>query len=524
MQDKLSRLSREARQAVQQRSWPQVAMLAQQIKQEFKDDPEGYFLAGLAAKSARANHQATSEFELALKLDANRYDAAVELANQYLFLLRHGAAYQLLKQHEHQLGNSPFYLDMAGKIYTALGMHVDAWPLYEKANQLQPGLDTLRVNLASCGVLLGKVEQARAIYQSLIDKYPEHQRNHYELSKLEKAKDFSHLEQMKSILNANHLPPEKNIFLYYAIGKELEDLEQWQESFHYYQLAGESVLKVSNYDVSRDIQLIEKIIQCCNADWLSKNAAVSNNDKPSKTPIFIVGLPRTGTTLTERIIASHSQVESADETFFMQIAIRQSAGVGGFEDVDQAIIEAAAKGDIQTIGQSYLNSVAYRLTDKPNFIDGFPFNFLYLGFIAKALPNARIIYLRRNPMDACFAMYKQSFFKFAYSLDNLGQYFVAQNKLRRHWQELLGERLIEIDYESLVAEPEQQTRALLASLGLEFEESCLEFDKNPTASATASTLQVREKVHTRSVNKWKNFAEELAPLKQFLEAAGIDVS
>jgi hypothetical protein len=126
-------------------------------------------------------------------------------------------------------------------------------------------------------------------------------------------------------------------------------------------------------------------------------------------------------------------------------------------------------------------------------------------------------------MDACFAMFKQSFFKFAYSLDDLGRYYVAQDKLRKHWQSMLGDRIIEIDYDSLVANQEFKTKEMLNQVGLEFEPACLEFEKNTASSATASTLQVREKIHTRSINKWKNFADELEPLKTFLTQAGIKV-
>lgn len=126
-------------------------------------------------------------------------------------------------------------------------------------------------------------------------------------------------------------------------------------------------------------------------------------------------------------------------------------------------------------------------------------------------------------MDACFAMYKQSFFKFAYTLDDLGRYYVAYNRLLRHWRETLKARLIEVKYESLVADQEGQTRELLEKLGLDFEEACLNFEQNITASTTASSVQVREKIHAGSVNRWKHFAKHLQPLKSHLENAGINV-
>lgn len=243
-------------------------------------------------------------------------------------------------------------------------------------------------------------------------------------------------------------------------------------------------------------------------------------------PVFIVGLPRTGTTLTERIVASHSQVQSVGETLFLQMTLRQVSGVQSIESVSPAIIEAAATKDIRLIADGYLDAIGYRLGNQPLFIEKLPFNFLYLGFIAKAFPQARLVHQRRNPMDACFAMYKQVFtwaYKFSYDLEALGRYYVAHERLAQHWRRLLGSRLIAVDYESMVADQEGQTRQLLDRLGLGFEQACLDFDRNKTASATASSVQVREKIHTRSVNRWRNFESQLRPLSRVLESAGIAV-
>jgi tetratricopeptide (TPR) repeat protein len=521
MRDDIQKLSQQARGYVQRRDWGKVYALAQSIQTLDSTEAEGYFLAGLAQKAARRGNLAVEELKRALKQEPKRYDAAIELAQQYLMLLMHGEAYKLLCDYEGYLNNSPLYLDMAGTVFSGLGLHTRAWPLYEKANKLQADIDMFQANLAACGVLLGKVKEAQTIYQHLCDKYPQHQRNHYELSKLSTANDDQHIKQMQSILKVANASPDKNIFMYYALGKELEDLGRWKEAFNYYEKAGNAVLSVANYHVGTEISVIEQIIKTCNATWLAETVSLPETNSSKKQPVFVVGLPRTGTTLVERILSSHSQVESADETFFMQMAIRHASGAGGITDLDEKILQEAANKDINLIAQHYMQSIEYHLTDKPMFIDKYPYNFLYLGFIAKAFPKARIVYLKRNPMDACFAMFKQSFFKFAYSLEDLGRYYVAQDKLRKHWQSVLGGRLVEVEYESLVSQQESSTKEMLNKLGLSFEPACLEFEKNPASSATASTLQVREKIHTRSLNKWKHFSNELAPLKQFLEKAGI---
>ena len=425
------------------------------------------------------------------------------------------------------LGNSPRYLDLAGTVYTEIGLPEKAWPLYVKANELQPGVPFLQGNLAACAVFLGKIDEARAIYLGMLKQRPDHQTNHYYLSRLARARDTAHVEQMKHVLAGTNLPPERNVFLYYALGKELEDLGQWQEAFRYYRMAGDAVTSVAAYDVAADVALIDKVIEVCNADWLKTGAGAPAVAAGDKTPIFVVGLPRTGSTLTERILASHSRVESLGETLFMQMVLRSVSGVETVEKMTPAIIEEAARKDISLVASGYLDAVQYRLGDKPMFIDKLPINFLYLGFIAKAYPDARIVHLRRHPMDACFAMYKQVFtwaYKFSYTLEGLGRYYLAYERLRNHWRGVLGERFIEVEYESLVADQEGQTRALLDKLGLDFERACLDFHRNESASTTASSVQVREKIHTRSVERWKHFEKELQPLRDILEGGGIVVA
>lgn len=521
MSPTLAQLGAAGRKAAELNNWGSVSACANELLKRDGVNPEGYFLYGLVEKAARRPPSAAIAFERVLSLDATRYDAAVELANQYALLQRHAEAKALLEAYETGLSNSPLYLNMAGMTYSMMGLHERAWPLHRKACDLQRGVDQLQANLAASGVYVGRIDEARGIYQALLKRHPTHQRYHYQLARLDRATDALHLEQMKSVLDSTRLPAEKNIFLYYAIGKELEDLERWDEAFQYYQLAGDTITKMANYDVSHDLRLIDKIIDVCDADWLAANARTEVGD--DKTPIFVVGLPRTGTTLTERIISSHSQVTSLGETRFMQMALHRQSRHPAADGMTPTVIEAASKVDIRLVAHTYLDAVRYRLGGESMFIDKLPENFLYLGFIAKAFADARIVHMRRNPMDACFAMYKQSFFKFAYSLENVGRYYVAYAKLLEHWRHVLGSRLIEVEYEALVANQELQTRALLGRLGLHFETACLAFDQNEAPTATASSVQVREGMHSRSIGRWKHFSKQLQPLKFQLQHAGIEV-
>ena len=525
MQPTIQHLSALARHAVPRKDWATVERCAQAILARDDASAEGHFLNGLAEKAARRPLRALTAFSRVLELDPNRYDAAIELANQYSVARRNADAAELLARYVDRLSGSPRYLDLAGTVYTDIGMPEKAWPLYRRAVDLQPGVALLEANLAASSVFLGKIDEARTLYRSLLARTPNHQRNHYYLARLERARDATHVEQMKAVLAATNLPPDQNIFLYYALGKELEDLEQWDEAFRYFKLAGDAATSVSNYDVAEDVSLIDCVIETCTRRWLDDAPAINTAADTGHTPIFIVGLPRTGTTLTERILSSHSQVESIGETQFLQMILRQVSGVPSLEGMTPEIVRAAARQDISRVAAGYLDAVRYRLGPKPFFIEKFPENLLYLGFIAKAWPDARLVHLRRHPMDACFAMYKQVFtwpYKFSYDLNNMGAYYIAYDRLMQHWRDVLGERLVGVEYETLVSDQEAQTRRVLSRLGLEFEPACLEFDRNEAASATASSVQVREKIHTRSVQRWKHFEEHLRPLQDILRCAGIE--
>lgn len=516
----LQRLSVAGRQAAQLRNWEQVRACAREILNQQRNSAEGRFLLGLAEKGINRTKQATESFSRALEVDDSRYDAAVELANQYLGYHEFGMAAELLDRVAPLMVNSPHYLDMAGSIYVKIGLPSRALPLYRKADKLQPGVDKIRANLAACCVYVGEIDDARRIYRELLDKHPDHQANHYELSRLGRAKDRSHVDEMLAVLERTNLSPAKNIYLYYALGKELEDLEEWDESFKYLELAGKAVTSISEYDVQADVKIIDKIIEVCDSDWL-----VSGSAAPEvAAPIFVVGLPRTGTTLTERILSSHSQVESVGESFFLQIVLKQVSGIQSGDAMSPAIVQAAATKDMQRIADGYLQAIKYRRGDKPMFVEKLPENVLYLGFIARAFPQARIVLLDRNPMDTCFALFKQSYFRYAYSLSDLGHYYVAYDRLRRHWRNVLSERLVELDYEKLVGDLESQTRRILNELGLEFEPSCLAFEKNLLASNTASTVQIREKAHTRSVLRWKHFQKQLQFLEDYLRDSDVDLT
>lgn len=522
MSSEIENLSLAGRRAFAQQDWSTVQICANGILSRDAENVEGYFLLGIAEKAAEHPRKSVAAFEAVLARDESRYDAAVELASQYSMGRRNAEVVALLEKYTSMLGNSPRYLNMAGSVYTDIGLPEKAWPLFVSACELQPEISLFQANLATCSVFIGKIDAARKAYRTLLEQQPAHQRNHYQLSRLERATDLTHIEQMQAVLDASNLPPDRNIFLYYAIGKEYEDLKMWDEAFDFYKRGGDAAYSIANYRSETDTRIIDEVIRHCTADWVTTPLTPSRKDK---TPIFIVGLPRTGTTLTERIIASHSAVTSIGETEFIQMLLRRESGIQAEEKMTPEMIRAVANKDIAIVRDDYIEQVRYRLGDEPYFIDKLPFNILYLGFIARAWPDQPIVLLNRSPMDACFSMYKQVFtwaYKFSYNLDTLADYYIAYDRLRQHWRDVLGDQLVEVNYEDLVTDQEGQTRRLLDRLGLEFEQACLEFDKNSAPSTTASSVQVRQKVHTDSVARWRRYEEQLEPLRLRLEAAGIE--
>lgn len=455
----------------------------------------------------------------ALEHDVGRYDAAIELASTAGRTGRHRQAKELLDRYTQQLSNSPKYLFMAAETYSRLGLHSQAWPLYEAANTAQPNVAGIEAALAACATKVGEIDLATSLYDSLLLANPNHQRNHYERARLKIAQDDKHITAMREVLATSSLPVEQNIFLYYALAKEFEDREQWGEAFHYYQAGGDAAKQqcdAAGYSVDQDVVLIDNIIAQCSKEWVQAGQPDRQFDSDRNQPIFVVGLPRTGTTLVEKIIASHSMVETADESFFLEMAIKSASRLRAVRDVTPSVIKAAVQNSQANIAEQYLESIAYRLQGKPNFVEKYPFNFLYIGFIARHFPKAKIVLLNRDPIDACFAMYKQPFFKFSYTQADLVVYHHAYTRLMEHWRSAVG-GLIEVSYESLVSDTEPQVRRLLHQLGLGFEMQCVDYHQNQSASATASSVQVRQKPHTRSVGKWRNWETELEELRNGLE-------
>ena len=276
------------------------------------------------------------------------------------------------------------------------------------------------------------------------------------------------------------------------------------------------------YDINHDLTTIDKIIDVFDEGFFKENRAGFETDEP----IFILGLPRTGSTLIERVLSQHQSVKSAGElnNFSLEMMAQCKNVQAQPPSSRLALVELTRKLNFEALGKAYIDSTRPDTGKTKHFIDKLPLNSLYVGLIRTALPNAKIIYVQRNPLDTCYAMYKQLFingYPFSYDLDELAKYTIAHHKLMTHWRTVMPNGFYEVSYESVVDSIEGEARKLIEYCQLDWQEQCLDFQSNKAASTTASATQVRQGIYKSSKQKWRHYEDELMPLKQKLEEAGI---
>jgi Sulfotransferase family len=270
-------------------------------------------------------------------------------------------------------------------------------------------------------------------------------------------------------------------------------------------------------------------------DWIKEAfpaaSSATANDRhdraPSEAPIFIVGLPRSGTTLVDRILGSHSAVFSAGELNHFALcivdAVRLKSGAARLPR--RELVARSADLDFAAVGRDYLERAHGAAAPGVRFTDKMPLNYLYCGLIRRALPRAKIVHLTRQPLAACYAMYKTLFrdgYPFSYDLGEIGRYYIAYRRLMDHWQAVMPEGIHTVSYEALVADQVGETRKLLDFCDLDWQDSCMDFHRNSSPATTASAVQVRRPLYDTSVSQWRNYAAQLAQLDSQLRAAGID--
>jgi len=413
--------------------------------------------------------------------------------------------------------------DNLGNLYSELGNHDKAVDCFRQAIACKPEAAHHWFNLGLCLQAGGDLQEAEQAFDKAVELNPDEAEPWLHRSRLRKQTPASnHVAELKRVLArqvGKHWRQEMN--LRYALAKELEDLGDYAPSFDQLQAGSSLRRRHMDHDPAADLAAMELIRKTYDAAYIS---AAGGSD--SSEPIFVVGLPRTGTTLVERILGSHSAVYAAGE--LNNFAECLTAQVAPKRPKDRSdYIRCAAEVDSAALGRQYIHSTRPQTGRTERFVDKLPLNFLYCGLIKRALPNARIIHLQRDPMDACYAIYKTLFkqaYPFSYDLRELGEYYLAYRELMDHWQSLMPDSILQLEYEKLVANQESESRRLLDFCQLPWEDGCLEFYRNKAPSMTASLAQVRQPVYTSSIGMWRNYARQLAPLQTVLSRGGLEIS
>jgi len=375
---------------------------------------------------------------------------------------------------------------------------------------------------------VGRREESVQAYRRCLELQPNMGQAYWGLAEL-KGKDIteSDIAAMRAQLDGSAMPPESRICMLYALGQALERADDFAASFHAYEegsrLAGDKAGRRGRYTEtagdSSDPTRVARLKEVFSRENLQTTLLPARMPKTPDTPIFVIGLPRAGSTLVEQILASHSQVEGTRDLSVMGDILRDLSlsRIMVMPNAYPACILDLTRDQLAALGARYIEeSRAYRKTPRSFFVDKQTWNWMEAGLIHLILPQAKLIDIRRKPMAACFAMYKQLLANFPHDLDGLGRFYRKYVGMMDHWESVLPGRIHFVQYERLLTDTENEIRRMLDYCGLPFEESCLRFWETARTVATPSAEQVRRPIFHDSVDAWRNFEPWLAPLKAAL--------
>ncbi len=453
--------------------------------------------------------------ELAPSFDAARHNYAIVLNRQS----KQAAA---LPQVERLLASeprNPSYLNLKAAILAHLGDSADSIKVYETVLQEHPRQPKIWLSYGHALKTAGRQDESVSAYRRAIEMEPGLGEAYWSLANL-KTFRFSpvDLSAMRSALHRTDLTDEDRLHFEFSLGKALEDDGSYEASFEHYAMGNAIRGRQHPYSADEDTRYMRHCKAQCTSEFF---AARKSAGAQSAEPIFIVGLPRAGSTLLEQILSSHSLVEGTMELPEIPHIARELAGRA--RNHETPFFDALAALDaekLRGVGERYLASTRiYRKTGAPFFIDKMPNNWLYVALIQLILPNAKIIDARRHPLGCCFSAFKQHFARgqnFSYDLADLGRYYRGYVELMAHIDAMLPGRVHRVFYESVVEDTELEVRRLLDYCGLPFEERCLRFYENERSVRTASSEQVRRPIFRDGVEHWRHFEPWLGPLKQAL--------
>jgi tetratricopeptide (TPR) repeat protein len=369
---------------------------------------------------------------------------------------------------------------------------------------------------ATVALFEGDLGGAQQRLVACLAQAPGHAQAWWSLSRLRRQRpEANHVDALRGLL-ARGPDPASAASLGFALFKELDDLDRTDEAWEALSAASRTKRGQLDWNPQADAAAFDTLHR------LPVDQAVEAA-QAGPQPIFIVGLPRTGTTLLERVLGGSSEVTNAGELDELPLQLRWCADRFSRSFLDASVFGQAARLDPAGLGERYLRHAAWRAQGRASFTDKLPLNFLHVGFIARALPGARILHMTREPMDACFANLKELFaeaYPYSYDLDELATHYGQYRRLMAHWHACFPGRILDVAYEDLVGDPEAASRRVYAHCGLEWRPEVVRIEEGRGTVSTASTVQVREPIHRRSVQGWRRYATALAPLEARLRADG----
>ncbi|XTI72333.1 tetratricopeptide repeat-containing sulfotransferase family protein [Acidithiobacillus sp. AC3] len=422
---------------------------------------------------------------------------------------------EALQAAEQAIGLAPALADAHyahGSILQALGRHAEALTALQKAGEL-PGVkaEEALISQAVLQMELGSKKDAEGFFETAIARFPRSASAWYNWADLHRFDaDDPLLERMLGLLAQDILPRDR-MLLDFALGKAYLDVGDSERAFRHLHAGNAEKRKSFDYDPAHTDEFVERIQRNFPLGCFDSHPKGTEQAGSVPRPIFVVGMPRSGTSLVEQILASHSAIHGAGELSLLQKLIGELYPEG---------LHALPEERRQTATRTYQEYIAKLAPQALFVVDKMPANFFYLGAISLLFPGAKIIHCRRNPVDTCLSCYSKNFAgeqRFSYDLRELGRFHQAYARLMEHWQQVLPEGVLtHVDYEGLVADQEGQTRRLIEFVGLGWESGCLQFYQTERAVKTASVNQVREPIYQRSVGRWKPHAAHLGPLLEAL--------
>lgn len=444
----------------------------------------------------------------------------VSIGMEYAFTLLGSRRYrEALEQCQKVIDAAPEIIDaydLKAELLFHLGEYEEAINIYRELSEIAEKRALSLLHLGKVLKTVGETAEATACYQQAIDVQSTLGQAYWELADL-KTYRFSddEIASMRNLLEGGKLSSTDSVLIRFALGKALEDAQRFRESFQYYEAANSAYLKLrpSRYHSQND-----RLKSFFTADYFAAKGGFGND---TDAAIFVVGLPRSGSTLVEQILSSHSLVDATQELEEI-VSIARAVNDPGQPEQGQypQVMANMTPDQVQDLAQRYLDYAKTYRQQAPYFVDKAPHNFLHIGLIKTLFPRARIIDVRRNPMASGWSLYRQFFadsYPFSYSLETIGQYYRDYIDLMNHWHTVLPEQILTVNYEDLVNDLPATVNSMLQYCGLGFEEQCLNFHLNERAVATPSSEQVRQPLYSDALAHWKNYESFLEPLKQALD-------